>query len=308
MEDTQTLRLAFNQTENHPQYIAMAEAGERLEELTDGALRIHVYPNETLGAQQEVVQLLQDNILDMAYVGGAQLENFNRDFTVFNLPYVFDSQEHQRYVTNDPDIVGELYSSLEHLNIQVLAGFHGGVRNVYNSVRPVVTPEDMTGLSIRVQESTTHIAMLNAMGGSGTPMAQGEVYTAIQTGVLDGGENNELVFVDLQHLEVAPYYSYTQHLLVPDYLIINPTVYEELGEYQETFDEVMAWAVEREGELWIEKVSEALATAEAGGTQFNEIDYEAFAEILVPFSEGAVPDTDLARALYEDTRAAAEDF
>lgn len=303
-----TLRVAFNQTENHPQYIALTEASERLEEATDGALSIEVYPNETLGAQQETVQLLQDNSLEMAYVGGAQLENFSDDFIVFNLPYIFDSQDHQRAVINDPEIIGELYTSLEEQNIRVLAGFHGGVRNVYNSVQPVNTPEDMAGMKIRVQESDTHIEMLNLMGGSATPMAQGEVYTAIQTGVLEGGENNELVYVDLKQLEVAEYYSYTRHLMVPDYLIINPTVYEGFGENQEAFDEAIAWAVEREAELWVEKVEEAIATAEEAGAQFNEADTDAFAEILVPFSEESVPDSELAQQLYENTRAAAEDF
>lgn len=303
-----TMRLAFNQTDNHPQYIAMAEASERLEEATDGALSIQIYPNETLGAQQEAIQLLQDNSLELAYVGGAQLENFSDDFIVFNLPYIFESQDHQRHVTNDPDIIGELYTSLEDNNIRVIGGFHGGVRNVYNSVRPVVTPDDMSGLNIRVQESDTHIEMMNLMGGSGTPMAQGEVYTAIQTGVLDGGENNELVYVDLQQLEVAEYYSYTRHLMVPDYLIINPTVYSELGEHQEAFDEAMAWAVQREAELWDEKVAEAIETAEAAGAQFNEVDFEAFAEILVPFSEQSVPDSELAQALYQAAQDSAADF
>lgn len=236
----------------------------------------------------------------MAYVGGAQLENFSDDFIVFNLPYIFDSQDHQRAVINDPEIIGELYTSLEEQNIRVLAGFHGGVRNVYNSVQPVNTPEDMAGMKIRVQESDTHIEMLNLMGGSATPMAQGEVYTAIQTGVLEGGENNELVYVDLKQLEVAEYYSYTRHLMVPDYLIINPTVYEGFGENQEAFDEAIAWAVEREAELWVEKVEEAIATAEEAGAQFNEADTDAFAEILVPFSEESVPDSEAGAAAVRE--------
>lgn len=303
-----TFRVAFNQTENHPQYISLSEASERLEEATGGAISFEIYPNETLGAQQEAIQLLQDNSLEMAYVGGAQLENFSDDFIVFNLPYIFESQDHQRAVTNDPEIIGELYTSLEDNNIRVLGGFHGGVRNVYTNVGPINTPADMDGLKIRVQESDTHIEMLNLMGGSATPMAQGEVYTAIQTGVLDGGENNELVYVDLRQLEVAEYYSYTRHLMVPDYLIINPSVYADLGEHQEAFDEAIAWAVEREGELWIEKVAEAIETAEEAGAQFNEADTAAFAEILIPFSEESVPASDLAQQLYEDTLAAAENF
>lgn len=301
-----TLRLAFNQTENHPQYLAFTSMGERLSERTDGAFTIEVYPNETLGAQQEAIQLLQDGSLELAMVSGAQMENFSEDFVTFNLPYVFDTQEHQRAVTNDPEIVGDLYASLEDQNISVLAGLHGGIRNVYSTHGPVVTPDDMTGLKIRVQEADTHITMLNLMGGSATPMAQGEVYTALQSGVLDGAENNELVFNDLKHVEVAPYYSYTRHLLVPDYLIAHPSVLADMNEEHRTiFEEELAAAVEEEGALWAEKVEEAIAAAEAGGAQFNDdVDSEAFRSILEPFSEESVPASDSAQALYQAARDA----
>lgn len=302
-----TLRLAFNQTENHPQYIAFAAMGERLAERTDGAYSIEVYPNETLGAQQEAIQLLQDGSLELALVGGAQMENFSDDFIVFNLPYVFDTQDHQRAVTNDPEIIGELYASLEGENISVLAGMHGGIRNIYNAQRPVVTPEDMAGLKIRVQEADTHIEMLNLMGGSATPMAQGEVYTALQSGVLDGAENNELVFNDLKHIEVAKYYSYTRHLMVPDYLIAHPSVLADMSEeHRSIFEEELATAVEEEAALWVEKTEEAIAAAESGGAEFNDdVDAEAFREILEPFSQETVPESELAQALYQATRDAA---
>lgn len=302
-----TLRLAFNQTEDHPQYIAFSNMGERLAERTDGAFGIEVYPNETLGAQQEAIQLLQDGSLELALVGGAQMENFDEDYVVFNLPFVFDSQEHQREVTNDPEIVGDLYASLEDSNISIQAGLHGGVRNVYNSERPIVTPEDMSGLSIRVQESDTHIAMLNLMGGSATPMAQGEVYTALQSGVLDGAENNELVYNDLRHQEVAEYYSYTRHLMVPDYLMANPSIFDDMSDEQrQIWDEELAAAVEEEGELWIEAVDAALESLEASGAEINDdVDIDAFTAILEPFAEESIPDSDSARQLFEEARDAA---
>ncbi len=305
--ETTTLRVAFNQTENHPQYIAMTAMGERLSEATDGAYEIEVYPNATLGAQQEAIQLLQDGSLEMAFVGGAQLENFDEDFIVFNLPYVFDTQEHQRQVTNDPAIIGDLYKKLEGDNITVLAGFHGGVRNVYTKGTEVRTPADMEGLKIRVQESDTHIEMLNLMGGQATPMAQGEVYTAIQSGVLDGGENNELVFFDLKQVEVAPIYSYTRHLMVPDYLIINPAILAAMSpEHRAAFDAELATAVEEEGALWGVKVEEAIVSAKAaGGIFIDDVDSAAFRAILEPWVAETVPTSDSAQKLYADTRAAA---
>ncbi|WP_432483227.1 TRAP transporter substrate-binding protein [Kineococcus esterisolvens] len=301
------LRVAFNQPENHPQYIALDNMGDRLAEATGGALDIEVYPNETLGAQRETIELVQSGGLDMAYVAGPLLENFNPDFVAFNLPFTFDSQEHQRETLNDPEIVSDLYSSLDDEGIHVLGAFHGGVRSVYTSTGPVNTPEDLAGQKIRVIESDTNIEMMRLMGGSGTPMGQGEVYTAIQSGVLDGGENNELIYANLKHAEIAPYYSYTRHLMFPDYLIANPGMLESLTDDQrEAFEEELAAAIEEEAELWEEQVTEAVATAEAAGAQFNEVDEEAFRTAIEPLIEQSLAGKDTARELHDAVTAAAE--
>ncbi|MDT0166013.1 TRAP transporter substrate-binding protein [Actinotalea sp. AC32] len=304
--DTVVMKAAFNQPETHPQYIVLDELGDKLMEATDGAYDIEVFPNETLGAQRETIELVQAGTIEMAYVGGPLLENFNPDFVVFNLPFVFDSPEHQSEVTNDPEIVGDLYSSLEDQGIKVLSAFHGGVRSVYNSEKPINTPADLAGMKIRVIESDTNIEMMSLMGGTGTPMGQGEVYTAIQSGVIEGGENNELIYSNLKHAEVAPYYSYTRHLMFPDYLIINPTVWEGMSaEHQEIFTELLAEARVHEAELWKEQVSEGIAAAEAAGAQFNEVDAEAFAEVIAPLTESKLTN-DVTRSIYDQVRAAAE--
>ncbi|MCL3859504.1 TRAP transporter substrate-binding protein [Actinotalea sp. K2] len=304
--DTLVMKVAFNQPETHPQYIVMDELGDKLFEATDGAYDVEVFPNETLGAQRETIELLQAGTIEMAYVGGPLLENFNPDFVVFNLPFVFDSPEHQSQVTNDPDITTELYSSLEGQNIKVLSAFHGGVRNVYNSVKPINTPADLASMKIRVIESDTNIEMMSLMGGTGTPMGQGEVYTAIQSGLLEGGENNELIFYNLKQHEVAPYYSYTRHLMFPDYLIINPAIYDAMSaEHQEIFAELLAEARVHEAELWTEQVSAAKDAAEAEGAMFNEVDAEAFAAVIAPLTEQKLSN-DVTRGIYDQVRAAAE--
>jgi len=298
-------RVAFNQPENHPQFIALEAMGERLRERTGGAYDLDVYPNETLGAQRETIELVQSGALEMALVGGPLLENFNPDFVVFNLPFTFDSQDHQRRVANDPAVVSELYSSLDDQGIHVLGAFHGGVRSVYNSERPVTTPADMAGMKIRVIESDTNIEMMRLMGGSGTPMGQGEVYTAIQSGVIEGGENNELIYANLKHSEVAPYYSYTRHLMFPDYLIINPAVLEGMSpEHRAVFEEELTAAVEEEGALWKTEVTKATQAAKDAGAQFNEVDAAAFAEAIRPLVESKLT-TDVTREIHAQVRAAA---
>src|SRR5690606_11464626 len=147
----QTMRLALNQTEEHPSYIALDNFGSYLEENT-GGWGIDVFPNETLGAQAEALQLVSDGSVDMAIVSGTQLENLNKDFVVFNLPKVFDDVEHQMSVIHDPELTGDLFSSLEESNnITVLGCFAPAATAIYTSDGPVETPADLAGKKIRVQ-------------------------------------------------------------------------------------------------------------------------------------------------------------
>jgi tripartite ATP-independent transporter DctP family solute receptor len=298
-------RVAFNQPENHPQFIAMQAMGERIAERTEGRYGIEVYPNETLGAQRETIELVQSGTLDMSMVASPLLENFNPDFVAFNLPFTFDSQDHQRQVTNDPAIVSELYSSLDDQNIRVLAAFHGGVRSMYNPRGPITTPADLAGMKVRVIESDTNIEMIRLLGGSGTPMGMGEVYTALQSGVIDGAENNELTYFNSKHSEVAPYYSYTRHLMLPDYLIINPAVLEGMAPEDRTiFTEEVRAAVEEEGQLWKSEISTVTQSAKDAGAQFNEVDTAAFAAAIRPLVEQKLT-SDVARRIHEQARAGA---
>lgn len=293
------LKVAFNQPENHPQFKAMEEFGEKLKERTDGKYEVEISPNELLGAQRETIELVQSGTIAMSIVGGSLMENFNEDFVVFNLPYVFDSKEHQKSVINNEDIVGDLYHSVEDQGMIVLGAFHGGVRNVYNSKSPIETPEDLAGMKIRVMESDTNVQMMEKMGGVGTPMGQGEVYTAIQSGVLDGAENNELVYNDLKHVEVAPYYSYTQHVMLPDYLLINADLFKGMSEeHQAIFREELANAIDLEYDLFEEDVDQAKKAAEEAGAQFNEVDVKVFQDAVRPLIEEKLT-SEKAKEIYE---------
>src|SRR5699024_2648740 len=135
-----TLRLALNQTEEHPSFVALDNFGQRLSESTDGRWNIDVYPNATLGAQQEVLQLVGDGVVEMAIVSGTQLENVEEDFRVFNMPQVFDSVEHQMDVIHDPAIVAEHYSSLEDQNETVVDAFPQVAGSIDTSDGAVETP------------------------------------------------------------------------------------------------------------------------------------------------------------------------
>lgn len=304
--ETTVFKVAFNQQPNHPQFVALDAMGDRIKERTNGAYDLEIFPNETLGAQKETIELVQSGAVEFSVIASPLMENFNPDFVVFNLPFTFDSQDHQRATTNDPEIVSELYSSVEDQDLSVLAAFHGGVRSMYNAEKPIVTPDDMKGMKVRVIESDTNIEMIKLMGGTGTPMAMGEVYGALQSGVIDAAENNELTYANVKHSEVTPYFSYTRHLMLPDYLITNPAVMESLpDDVRAIFEEELAAAVEEEGALWKTETEVAKKMAEDAGAQFNEVDTEAFAALIAPLTESKLTN-ELTKSIHEKVRAAAE--
>ncbi|MDO5720814.1 MAG: TRAP transporter substrate-binding protein [Actinomycetaceae bacterium] len=302
---TTWVKLALNQTETHPSYIALDHLSERFEERTDGRWKIDIYPNEQLGSQQEVLQFVKSGAIEMAIVSGTQLENLNKDFQVLNMPTTFSSVEHQMDVIRQPEIVGEVFSSLEESdNISVIGGFTQGSRNVYTSFGIVKTPADLAGKKIRVQESEMHIRMIELMGGSATPMSYGEVYTAIQSGVLDGAENNEVSYSTQRHMEVAPYFSYTNHLIGLDYMIMRHDLRQAMtDEDRAIFDEEWEKAMVEHTELWDKETKEAIAEAEATGATFDEVDREAFIEALTPIKDEFLT-TDFQKQLFDAIRAA----
>jgi len=302
---TTTLRVAFNQNATHPQAIAITDFSEKLMEATDGAYALELFPDEQLGSQAETLELVQTGAIDLAIIAGPLMEAFNADFAVLNLPYVYDSADHQMTVLNDPDVTADLYDSLsESEQLSVVGAYHGGIRNVYSTEGAIEEPADLAGQKIRVIASDTNVEMMRLMGGVGTPLAQGEVYTAIQSGVLDGGENNELIFADLAHSEIAPFYSYTKHLMIPDYLVANAGVLAAFSdEDRATFEELFADSIALELEQFDGKVIEAKEKAEAAGAEFNEVDIDAFREAVAPLLSEKV-NNDVTQAIFDKIDAA----
>ena len=287
-----TLVLSLNQSESHPSYVALADFGQRLKAATDGRWDVKVYPNETLGAQQEVLQLVSDGSVDMAVASGTQLENLNPHFGVLNLPTTFKSIDHQMSVISDPSIVGGLFTSLEDSkNLTVLGGLTQGDRNLYTLTGPIREPADLHGMKIRVQESDIHIKMVNAMGGSATPMSYGEVYTALQSGVLDGAENNIVSYVTQHHNEVAKYVARTRHLIGLDYMLINSDIYAGMSDTdRRIFDAQWQQTMKKHTAMWKQETTKAIQQATDSGATFHDVDLAAFDQALAPVVKGALKD------------------
>lgn len=300
-----TMKLAHNQTETHPTNAALTAMGEKLKADTAGRWNIQLFPNSTLGNQNEYISSVSTGVVDMAVVSAPQLENLNKDFVIFSVPKVFEDIDHQMKVLSDQEIVGDLYKSLESSNnITVLGGLTQGSRNIYLKSGPAQTPADLAGKKIRVQESPIFIAMINALGASPTPMAYGEVYTGLQSGVIDGAENNEISYFTQKHFEVAPHYSYTNHLVGADFVIINTNTLKKMSDAdRKAFDAAWKGAWEQHTTTWKSDTQKRTDEAKAGGATFTQVDEAAYTKALAPLKDQFLT-SDVTKKMYDKIQAA----
>lgn len=297
------VRIAHAQNENHPEHQALLKLEEYVEEKTNNEIDIQIFPNELLGAQTQIVELTQTGAVDIALVGLGVLEAFNDVYTVFNLPYMMDSVEHYHEVMNDEDIIGPVFEATESSGFVGLTWFDAGVRNIYTTNKPIMEPDDLKGLKIRVQTSPTNVKMLQALGASPTPMSFGEVYTGLQQGVIDGAENNELALVNNKHGEVAKAYSYNMHAMLPDILVISTSLLDRLTEEEEQiFRDAAALATQWEVEEWEQSAEEAKATAVEMGVQFYYPDIKPFQDKMADLHAEYTQDPDM-KAVYDKIKA-----
>jgi len=272
------LKLAHGLDPSHPVHSAMVYMAERCKEISDGELSIEIYPSGQLGSEQQCVELLQIGSLAITKVSAAVMESFTEDFKVLGLPYVFRSKEHSFKVL-DGDIGEELLLSTEPFWIRGLCFYDAGSRSFYTIDKPIHHPDDLQGLKIRVMKSMTAMEMVKAQGGSPTPISWGELYTALQSGVVDGAENNPPSFYTSHHYEVCKYYSLNEHTMVPDVLIVSQKVWQKLSDQEKRWLKQAAEdSVLVERKLWAESEKLSLETVEKEGVNIIYPDKEPFAE------------------------------
>lgn len=279
------LKTAFNQSENNPQYKALEDFSQKLEAATGGKYKLEIHPNELLGDQRAALELVQSGAIQLAVVANPLVENFNKNFSVLAMPYIYDSPEHQRKVFTG-ETLDALFSSTKGNGFEVLTAYTAGARSMYVKGAPIKTPEDMKGKKIRVMQSDTMVKMLGCMGGTGVPMGQGEVYSAIQQGVLDGAENNEITYADLKQYEVAPHFSYTRHVMVADLLVANENFLSQMDAAdQATFRKLAKESTSTEFDLFSQALESAKQTATSQGATFTEVDIAPFQARCKPLQE-----------------------
>jgi tripartite ATP-independent transporter DctP family solute receptor len=213
------------------------------------------------------------------------LESFTDNFQVLGLPYIFRSKQHSFNVL-DGEIGKELLMSIEKFKIRGLCFYDAGARSFYTIDQPIETPDDLVGLKLRVMKSQTAMQLVKAMGGSPTPISWGELYTALQSGVVDGAENNPPSFYTSHHYEVCNYYSLNEHTMVPDVLIVSTVIWNKLTDQEKQWLQQAAdESVPHQREMWAKSEKESLEKVKKAGVKINYPDKEPFAKKVEPMIE-----------------------
>lgn len=279
--DKRIIRIAHMQSETHPEHIAAEAFKEYVEQELGDKYEVQIYPNELLGAAQKAIELTQTGAIDFTIAGTANLETFADIYEVFSMPYLFTSEEAYHATMQDTEYMQNVYKSTDEAGFRVLTWYNAGTRSFY-ATKPINEPADLKGLKIRVQQSPASIAMANAFGAAASPMSFGEVYTAIQQGVIDGAENNELALTNNKHGEVAKYYANNKHQMIPDMLIGNLKFLNSLPEDElAVFEEAARISTEVEMEEWDKQVEEAKDIAQNDmGVEFMDVDVQVFKDAV----------------------------
>lgn len=284
--EPRTLILAHAMHATHPVTLGMDYMTDRLEEISGGKMVIKTYPTGQLGNERSLLELTQIGAISMTKISGAVLENFVPPIRVFSLPYLFEDDEHYRRIV-DGDIGKALLEAGTEYQLKGLAYYDAGWRSFYTKDRPITEPGDIRGMKIRVQPSGMAINLIRTLGGSPTPLAYGELYTAFQGGIVDGAENNPPSFYSSRHYEVTDYYIINEHTAVPDFLVINTTVWENLsGQQQQWLRQAVDESVVHQHQLWIDSVEESMQVVQEAGVEVVYPDKEPFRERVQPIYEG----------------------
>ena len=274
------LKMAHGLDTSHPVHKAMVYMAERLDTLSAGTMRIDLYPSAQLGGERELMELLQIGSIALTKVSTSPLESFVPQYRIFSIPYVFRDHAHFWRVL-DGELGRELLAAGEAVRLRGLGFYDAGSRSFYTTRAPVDSPDDLRGKKIRVQNSITTVAMIRALGGAATPIPWGELYTALQQGVVDGAENNLPSYYLSRQYEAAPYLSINEHTFVPDVLLVSLTVWDKLTpQHQQWLQQAADESVAHQQVLWRQAEEDALQALLEAGVTVTEPDKTPFRQAV----------------------------
>jgi len=270
------LKLGHALDVGHPVHKAIDHMRQRLETLSGGQMTIDIYPSAVLGSETQCIEQIQNGSLSITKTSAAVVENFVPEMAVFGLPYVFRDEKHL-WAVLDSDTGQRLLQEGEAKFIRGLCYYDSGSRNFY-SKSPIRTPDDLTGKKIRVMNSATAIEMVETIGAAPTPIAWGELYSALSQGIVDGAENNFPTFTTTKHYEVCKHFTLDGHTRIPDVLLVGTKTWNRLSPKQQQWLQTAAndsATVQRE--LWAAATLEAREKAESEGVTVYDVDIQSFA-------------------------------
>jgi tripartite ATP-independent transporter DctP family solute receptor len=271
-------RMVFKASDVHPEGYPTVQAvenmGKKLEAATGGRLSIQMYASMQLGGEKEAIEQAQVGALQLARVSVGALGPVVDDLNVFNLPFLFRSTEHMEKVIDGP-IGQELLDKVSNnANTRLigLAWMDAGARSVYDTKKPIKSIDDLKGLKMRVMGNPMFVDMMNALGGNGVAMGYDQVFSALQTGVVDGAENNPPSFVFDNHYQVAKYYTLTEHLIVPEILVFSRATWDNLSKDDQALIKKLAREAQLdERQLWKKVEEDAMAKMKTSGIEIDTI-------------------------------------
>ena len=279
-ENPLVLTLAHGLSETHTVHIAMTQFAEEVNEKTDGRVQIKIFPNGQLGSENENLEQLQAGVIAMTKVSAPGLATYNEAYNAFGLPYIFNDTE-DFYHVMDSQQMQDFFLSTGDDGFVTLTYYTSGARSFYTKDRAIRTPADLKGLKIRVQDMKSQTDMLNALGGIPVAMAYGDVYTSLQTGIIDGTENNETALTTGKHGEICKVFSTDEHAMIPDVLVMSAKTWAAISpEDQEIILEAAHESTESHKIAWDAAIDEAIeeASTQMGVEFVNDVDKEAFRE------------------------------
>ena len=286
--------------EGYPNTVAMDKFAELLEQKTNGEITLKMFHGGVLGNQPDAIEQVR--------IGALEIGNFNLgpigpivpEANVVSLPFIFKDMDHMHRAM-DGAAGKQISDAMAAKGIVALAWYDSGARSFYNTKKPIHAPADVTGMKIRVMNNDLYSNMISELGGNPSPMAFAEVYQALKTGVVDGAENNWPSYESTGHFEVAGYYSLSQHLIIPECVCINATVYDALSDNQkQAVAEAARESAVLQRELWAERAKASREKVMASGVEFNEIpDKSSFQQAMQPVYANYLSDNPSLKPLVE---------
>ncbi len=290
--------------EGYPNTVALAEFAKQVTAGTAGRVTAQVYNNGVLGDQPDAIDQVRNGALAFANFNLGPMGEFVPSVNVLSLPFLFTGVDQMHAVMDGP--IGRRFSDdLAGQGIVALAWYDAGARSFYDTKRPIQTPADLDGMKVRVMNNQLYVDMVRDMGGNATPMAYGEVFQSLKTGVIDGAENNFPSFESSNHYEVAKYYSLTEHLILPECVCVSKTSWDALSpKDQDIVRQAAVASAKLQRDLWAKRETESRAKVEAAGVKVNEIkDKAAFQDKMKPVYDAFLAKNPALKSVVADIQA-----